>query len=103
MADTKQLEESLDLSVQSQRGDYFFGSELRFEGGYGNYANSLPSVYNSRRQLLLHYIDSHPQNNLWQGAKGRITHKIAGTSAEITGKRRAGWYQDVIMFNADYG
>lgn len=103
MADVAQLEQSIDLSVQSQRSDYFFGSELRFEGGYGTYSNSLPSVYNARRQLLLHLIAQHPQNNLWQGAKGRLTHKIAGTSAEIAGKRRVGWFQDVIMFNADYG
>lgn len=99
----QQLEESVSLSVQSQRNSYFFGQSIRFGSGYDDYANSLPSIYDPRRQLMLHYIDSHPQNNLWQGAVGRITHKVAGTGAEIKGGRRAGWYQDVIMFNADEG
>lgn len=103
MPDENQIIQSGKLSVQTQRGSYFWGDTLSLTGGYQDYANSLPSVYNSRRQRILAQIDTHPQNNLWAGAIGKIIHKVAGTSAEISGKRRVGWYQDVIMFNADQG
>lgn len=105
MADTQdqQLEHAASLSVQKQRDSNFFGGSLQLTPGYEDYAYSLPSVYDSRRQYVLNRIDSHPQNNLWQGAVTRIAQKVAGTSAEITGKRRVKWYQDVIFFNSDYG
>jgi hypothetical protein len=99
----KQIEQSGRLSVQSQRDAYFFGSALGFSGGYEGFGNSLPSVYDPRRQYILNRIDSYPQNNMWQGALARIIHKVTGTSAEISGKRRVKWYQDLIFFNADGG
>lgn len=99
----QQLEQAGRLSVQKQRDSYFFGGSIFFGGGYENFGNSLPSVYDPRRQYILNRIDSYPQNNMWQGALARITHKVAGTSAEISGKRRVKWYQDLIFFNADNG
>jgi hypothetical protein len=99
----KQIEQSGRLSVQSQRDAYFFGGSIFFSGGYENFGNSLPSVYDPRRQYILNRIDSYPQNNMWQGAVARIAHKVAGTSAEISGKRRVKWYQDLIFFTADNG
>lgn len=105
MADDQQqqLEQAGRLSVQKQRDSYFFGGSIFFGVGYENFGNSLPSVYDPRRQYILNRIDSYPQNNMWQGALARITHKVAGTSAEISGKRRVKWYQDLIFFNADNG
>lgn len=105
MADTsiEQVEQSATLSVQTQRDKYFMGGSIYFAGGYNDYANSIPSVYDPRRQWILNRIDAHPQNNLWQGAVARINHKVSGTSAEISGKRRVKWYQDLIMFNSQDG
>lgn len=100
---TEQLQKAASLSVQSTRDSYWFGSALRFSGGYGMYANPLPSIYSEARQRALYWIHQHPQNSLWQGASARIVQRLAGTSAEITGKRRVKYFQDVIMFNADRG
>lgn len=99
----KQIEQVGRLSVQKQRDAYFFGGAITFGAGYEAFGNSLPSIYDARRQWMLNRIDAYPQNNLWQGAVAKIAHKVSGTSAEITGKRRVKYYQDVIMFQSDKG
>lgn len=98
-----QVEQARKLSAQSTPEDYYLGSVIGFQGGYATYANSLPSIYDDRRQKILHYVGLHPQNGLWPGALARLAHKIAGTSAEISGKRRVKYYQDVLMFDANRG
>lgn len=103
MAEKDTLTDTIRLSVQGTRDSYYFGGTLPFRGGYGLYTNSLPSVYNEGRQRALYWIHQHPQNSLWQGASARICQRVAGTSAEITGKRRVNYYQQLIMFDSDRG
>jgi hypothetical protein len=98
-----QVEQARKLSAQTTPDDYYLGSVIGFSGGYATYANSLPSIYDDRRQKILHYVGLHPQNGLWPGALARLSHKIAGTSAEISGKRRVKFYQDLLMFDANKG
>lgn len=103
MAEKQTFTDTINLSVQGKRDSYYFGGTMPFKGGYGLYTNSLPSIYNEGRQRALYWIHQHPQNSLWQGASARICQRVAGTSAEITGKRRVSYYQQLIMFDADRG
>lgn len=103
MPDEKQLELAIQYSLHRNEDDAFWGNIIPLDTSYGNYATPLPSLENPIRQVVLKYVDEHPQNALWAGAVARTIHKITGTSAEIKGKRRVGWYQDVIFFNSALG
>lgn len=102
MADEQQIESAVRLSVQSPNTPQYYGTGLTRLNWRSEYAHVLPPIWDPTRQSVLSKIGMHPQNGLYQGALSGLARDLAGAPWEITGKRRAGWYQDILL-NANKG
>lgn len=100
MPDENTIEDASELSIQSQPPDYYAAALTDYR--VGDYGRSLPSIYHPYRQAVLNRLATHPQASMWMSSVAALVKEVTSTPWELKGKRRVGFYQNVLL-DAQYG